>query len=1485
MRFSVLLLALLLPGIASAATIVGIVSDRSAGEVAAGAHAFLEAHPDHEVVLRTPDQLADKSDREVAALWAEADAVLLAAVFGDQVGRLERLLREHPPAHDAPLLAINSDRRITRLSRLDGQRVLDDLADEQITDLAANPDTGVDPREHLAERRDAFPEQDAWLEGRAFYQGRSPEHIDGLFRWLLAQAGHAMDVPEPRPRDPVRYYRHGEASADPADMNLEEGPVVGLLDMDSGDRPGDRALLDATCEALEERGIQCFAVLARWGGASLEAVGTMAHRAAPADLTAIISMQYFTVGGGEKRRAVTEAFRALDVPVIKGIRLSGTTEAEWQLTEEGIPWDSVHYQLAMPELQGVSQPHVLSVAQPPEIDTATGVKLTLTRPVNERITALADRLQRWERLQRLDNADKNVALVYYNHPPGRHNVGADKLDVPESLFEMLQQLKAAGYDTGELPESADALHDRIQERGINLMENAEELQAMAGNVPSLSHEQYLDYFTTLPESIQAELENGPVGYLHARLTEAERDDHIGLGERLLERGIDDLRHMLENHEHSAQNRALDLLEQYQHGWKQILSGGGDPDEVESIRNALIRTGIPGLTGWGEAPGEAMVMDGAMHFPGVRFGNVFIGPQPPRGWEVSEALLHANTTFPPTHQYVGFYHWLRDHFEADALVYVGRHSTREFLPRRRAGLAEDDYPEILGGDLPVIYPYIVDGVGEGIQAKRRAMGIMISHLTPALEATELYDELLELRQLVETYEAATDPESPTRTRAAETLRERIRDLDMTEEIRHELEHGHDHGHDHAHDHAEDGHGEDHHDTHDDDPHHDDDHHEHAHEHEHDHGHDHGDLPSDLDDIDSDLLVHEVGHYVTHMQEQFMPIGLHVFGRDWDDEAVETMLASMAGDDPIEDAWRQDLKASPGNEMDNFLAALDGRFVPPGRGNDPVRTPAVLPTGRNFHALSGDLVPTRVAWSLGQELARDARERGDPEAEGSEAIVLWASDTVRDEGVMVAFGLDVLGVRPKWNSRGIVEGLERKPLEDRNRRRDALFTTSGLFRDLYEDQLVWLDQAVRVALDGASETIREQHPQLDGALDEALRPLSEDLRDPGNETLEENDVAARWVADTRELVDNGATPEEAGRDAALRVFGTAPGAYGAGVNRLAERSGAWEDRSELAAAYSRRMGHAYGAEASGQAAHDAFETRLRSVGRTYLGRASHVYGLLDNDDGFDFQGGLSLAVETLTGQAPDNRVLQHADVDNVRVESLQRALLGELRRQNLNPQWLEPLMDHGYAGARTMAADFMDNLWGWQVTSPEVVRSWVWDEVHDVYFQDSHGIGLDDFLEEDHNVHVKTHMQAISLVAAHREFWDADDAVINALAEDFAELVVEHGLPGGGHTRPDHPTMDWVSERLSEEELQASFDGMRAAAQMDRAEQAMGPATVAEVDITDELAEAADDAAEDRDQGEEDAGDEAAEGGFILLPWIVAAAALLLLAGGIAAGRRL
>ena len=1478
MRRALLFVSLLLASpVAPAATVAGIVSERSAASVAAGARVLLDDTPEHEIRLRTPGQLAQLSDAEVANLWADADAVFLTGVFGDQVGRLARLLRTKPPKSDAPILAIHSDRRITRLSRFNGKRVLAQLSDDQVHQLTANPDPGQNPRRLLDELRQRFPEQSAWLTGEAYYQGRTPQHLANLFRWLLQRSGIEIEAGEPQPRATIRYYQAGTSYAEAWEMDLKEGPAVALLDLDSGDQPGKKALLDAACKALEERDLQCFAVLARWGGASVQAVKKLAASATPAKLAGVVSLQDFTVGGGDGRQKATSAFKKLDVPVIKGIRMAERTEAQWRRSTDGIPADDVHYKLAMPELQGISQPLVLSVAEPPRIDKRTGVRLRLTRPVDDRVTALADRMQRWHRLQDMDNSDKRLALIYYNHPPGRHNVGADGLDVPASLHHMLTNLKKSGYKTGSLPDSPKALLQQIQKQGVYLPQHRAELKKLQGKVPALSKTEYKSYFDQLPATVQAELQHGPVGYLHARMQKALSEDQKALAEQALERGIRDLRHMLEEVDHKAKARALNLLDQYQQGWQQRLAGQETDKELGKLRDALIRTGVPGLSGWGEPPGRVMVQNDKMLFPGLRFGNIFIGPQPPRGWQKHEELLHANTTFPPTHHYTGFYYWLREQFKADALVYVGRHSTREFLPHRRAGLTSSDYPDLLGGSLPLIYPYIVDGVGEGIQAKRRALGVMVNHLTPPLETTKLYDELLELRQLVETWESANDPDAATRKRAVERLRKRIRELNLVSEIRDELEH--------------EGEEED------------------AGEEEKQVSEpptraelkDQKDASAELTDVDDELLVHEVGHYVTHMQERFMPIGLHVFGQDWDQEAVNTMLDSMAGHGEVEPPWRKQLKQSPQNEMNNFLAALNGRFVPPGKGNDPVRTPAVLPTGRNFHAISGDLVPTRVAWSVGQELASEARASGDERAQGSEAIVLWASDAVRDEGVMVAFGLNMLGIKPVWNSRGIVKGLERMPLDDR-RRRDALFTTSGLFRDLYGQQLEWLDQAVRLALDGSTQRIRAKHPQLAGALRAALDALPDSMRDPGNEALAQNDVAARWVKDTKALLEQGRSPEDAGTDAALRVFGAAPGSYGAGVNRLAARSGAWQKRGELSDVYQRRMGHAYGKTVQGQPAHDAFAQRLEDVGRTYLGRASHVYGLLDNNDGFDFQGGLSMAVEQVSGQAPDNRVLMHADPDNPSVESLSRALLGELRGQNLNPQWLKPLMDRGYSGAREMSSDFLDNLWGWQVTNPEVVKSWVWDDVYQVYFRDKHGIGLDKFLEKDANVHVKTHMQAVTLVAAHRDYWDASNQVIRKQATEFAQLVVEHGLPGGGHTQPDHPTMDWVARKLDDAELRKQFEQVLARAQPRAQKQReTDPSTVAEIEVQEQTAKQKDQqkpdaSASKRDarqqakqqkqsrQSESDTQQSSAEGGRVLLPWIMAGMALLLIGGGIYAGRQ-
>jgi cobaltochelatase CobN len=845
----------------------------------------------------------------------------------------------------------------------------------------------------------------------------------------------------------------------------------------------------------------------------------------------------------------------------------------------------------------------------------------------------------------------------------------------------------------------------------------------------------------------------------------------------------DTHHLLEGVDHPSRSRALDLSHQLEEAYEAVLTGNGARwTDVDALTEALGRTGIEGLTGWGKAPGAVMTWDQDVLIPGMTFGNVWLGPQPPRGWEVNEELLHANLTFPPHHQYLGWYHYVQDIWKADVLIHVGRHSTVEFLPGKRNGLAADDYPRLLLGDLPNAYIYIVDGVGEGIQAKRRGQAVIIDHLTPALSTTPLYDDLLELRQLVESFEAAeSGSNSPAQLRAITRMRQLIADLNLEAELTASMA---------------------------------------------------GELEVrgiGFDEIDDDLLVHEVGHYLTHLQEEFMPLGLHIFGRDWSAEQTETMLQSMFGDEAVPPGVRQALTSSPKAEGTALLAALDGRFVAPGKGNDPIRTEDVLPTGRNFHALGGEQTPTRLAWALGHELATDAVVEESP-PDDAEAVILWASDTVRDEGAMVAFGLALLGVEPVWNSRGILKGITPIPgVLPQGGRRDVTFVTSGLFRDLYPNLLVWLDRAWLVALDASSLSIRQQHPELEGALDAALMRLDPVWRTAGSEPLAHNQVAAHWVRDATAELGEGRTASEAGQTASLRVFGNAPGGYGAGINRLAERSGAWDTRMELADAWILRMGHAYGAGIDGLPAHEAFSVRLSHTDRTYLGRASNLYGLLDNNDAFDYLGGLSLAVEQARGSVPQSRVISHADPSAPRMAPLETELLTELRGRELNPAWISALMDHGYAGARTMGNEFMENLWGWQVTNPEIVKPWVWDDVKRVYIDDGHDLGLDEFLADGNNVHVRINMLAILLTAADKGFYEPSEAELAQLAQEFAALVTEHGLPGSGHTRPDHPIMGLVQGQLDPARLEA-FQAVLDAARQTAPSAPVDPSTVSEVEVT-------------------------------------------------------
>lgn len=1317
-----------------AATLFAVVTERAAPVAIEAAHRYLAAHPRDRILLRTPAQLMAAGDADLAQWIGGADTILAVSLFGDPARRMKEALARHARPQ-AAVLAMNGEASLTLMTRAAGAS-LAGFSPDLLRQLASES-----PPQAALQAAERDPAARRWLAARRVWQAGGADNTAALMTHLLDPSiPLAGPVPEPTLRLRIKGRElHDEAAwGHGAKIGLQDRPTVVVLDLANMDGSAPAAL----CRRIEAGGQPCVQVLARWGGPSRAAVERLPELIAPAKPAALVVLQDFVVGAAEGREAVQQAFNRLDVPLFKAIRLSDRTAGQWRLSPDGLAPDSVQYRVALPELQGIGQPIVVAALGEAGRDRLTGIENRPSVMLTAEIERLSKRVNRWLALRAKRNADKRVAVVYYNHPPGRQNIGADNLDVPASLFEMLQALQAAGYTVGRLPASPEALLDMMMARGVNLLEDRAALRELAGTVNGVPAADYARWFATLPSRVQGEMQDGLLGRLHADVLSAETQGERALGRRQAATVIEELLHLVEGVDHPQRANALRDLHALADGYRACL------DDVKPtpcrtlapLYRRLIGYGIEGMRGWGPAPGKVMVDGGKLLVPGLVFGNVFIGPQPPRGWEVDEELLHANTSVPPPHQFLAFYHWVRDRFKADAVVHLGRHSTYEFLPGKAVGLSGDDYPSLIASDLPGIYPYIVDGVGEGTQAKRRGLAVIVDHLTPPLATTPLYDELLALRQLVESFEAASS--ESLKTQAAHLMRERVTALNLRTELEASMS---------------------------------------------------GVLAVrgiGFDTADDALLAHEISHYLTRLQERFMPYGLHVFGRPWTPKSLDLMLASMKQNGIDDPHIAHKLRDSPRREMAALLAGLDGRYIEPGKGNDPLRSPDALPTGRNFHAVDGDILPTRLGFGLGREMAAKAMAR-DPKGEGSEGIILWASDAVRDEGVMVGFALAMMGAEPVWNARGIVTDVRLAPGAVR---RDALVTTSGLFRDLYPNLIRLIDRAGRLALAASAQTLVDRDPALREALQGALAPIEGAVW--GGEAVTDNRVAREWLVRQQALAASGMPPADAGAAAALRIFGDAPGAYGAGVNRLTERSGAWREREEIGRAYRNRMGHAYGLDAEGQPSHRVFDVALDGVQRTYHGRASNLYGLLDNNDAFDYVGGLSLAVETRTGRVPEALILQHAQPGRADVEPLAGALLGELRGRFLNPAWLRPLMDNGYAGARTMGQEFIENLWGWQVTRPDLVKSWAWDEVKAVYFDDARGIGLPEFLGRRHNAHVKAHMLAVFMVAAEKGFWKTDAATIRQMGGELARLTAANGLPGSGHTAPDHPMWGWLAPQLEQ-----------------------------------------------------------------------------------------
>ena len=747
--------------------------------------------------------------------------------------------------------------------------------------------------------------------------------------------------------------------------------------------------------------------------------------------------------------------------------------------------------------------------------------------------------------------------------------------------------------------------------------------------------------------------------------------------------------------------------------------------------------------WGPPEDDPfMRTDGAFAIPAIMCGDTVIGPQPARGYNIDPDKTYHDPDLVPPHGYLAFYAWLREEFDADAIVHFGKHGNLEWLPGRALALGAEDFPEIALGPLPHLYPFIVNDPGEGTQAKRRAGAVIIDHLTPPLTRAESYGPLRDLESLVDEYFEASGVD-PRRTKV---LKRDILDLCHTTGL------------------AQDA--------------------------------------GIRDGDDDDQRLATLDTYLCELKEMQIRDGLHVFGVSPTSDLRDNLLVALVrvargtdakdasliralandlglGFDPLDcefgtpwqgpradalnisdDVWRtagdtverlealalaliQGQEASANwtqtravldcvddtirpavdacgpAELDGLVRGLSGRFVAPGPSGAPTRGRAdVLPTGRNFYSVDTRAVPTPAAWALGWKSAGILLDAHYQEAGAwpkTVALTAWGTSNMRTGGDDIAQALALLGARPTWDAASRrVTGFEVLPLDILDRPRvDVTLRISGFFRDAFPALIDLFDSAVRAV----------------AALDEPI---------------DQNPLAARVRADAKELVSDEVDEAEALRRAAFRVFGSMPGAYGAGLQALMDEKG-WETDADLARAYVAWGGYAYGAGAEGEARHGLFEARLKSVEAVVHNQDNREHDLLDSDDYYQFEGGAVAAVRVLSGSQPAAWHMDHSRIDTPKARTLEDEIGRVVRARVVNPKWIAGVMRHGYKGAFEMAAT-VDYLVSFAATA-RCVKDHHFDAVFQAYLDDPDVLK---FLQ-DNNPDALKDMAARLIEAQDRGLW--------------------------------------------------------------------------------------------------------------------------------------
>ncbi|MGE5657146.1 MAG: cobaltochelatase subunit CobN [Actinomycetota bacterium] len=707
---------------------------------------------------------------------------------------------------------------------------------------------------------------------------------------------------------------------------------------------------------------------------------------------------------------------------------------------------------------------------------------------------------------------------------------------------------------------------------------------------------------------------------------------------------------------------------------------------------------------------------SFQIPGIKFGNIFVGIQPARGYEIDPSLNYHAPDLEPTHNYLAFYHWLREFFGTQAIIHVGKHGNLEWLPGKSIALSSNCYPEVALGPLPHFYPFIVNDPGEGSQAKRRSQAAIVDHLTPPMTRAELYGPLQQLETLIDEYYEAQNLD-PSRL---PIIRDRILTLMQQEN-----------------------------------------------------------LQQDLSFVNPKLTVNEqeftefltrTDGYLCGLKEAQIRDGLHIFGQcpqgrqlrdlivaiarhpspnrlgltralakdlnlDFDPLTAEQNLhliekleqqasvlvealinnhlsslnslyinpdLSVSETPKIGTATQQELDwihqtllpslLQTPQEITNLLQGLDGRYIPSGSSGAPTRgRPDVLPTGRNFYSVDIRAIPTETAWRVGQLSAerlieRYTQENGEyPKTLG---LSIWGTSTMRTGGDDIAEALALLGVQPVWDgpSRRVID-FEILPLSLLGRPRvDVTLRISGFFRDAFPNLIDLFDAAVK-----AVATLEEPPDQ--------------------------NPLAFQVQQESQNWQLKGFTSEQAQQRSLYRIFGSKPGAYGAGLQGLIEAQN-WTTDEDLARAYINWSSYAYTAHLpqisggqGGISAPEVFQQRLSQLQIVLHNQDNREHDLLDSDDYYQFQGGMTAAVRSLTGNNPQTYFGDHSLPENPKIRQLKEEIARVYRSRAVNPKWIAGVMRHGYKGAFEMAAT-VDYLFAYDVTA-NCVEDFMYEGIAEAY----------------------------------------------------------------------------------------------------------------------------------------------------------------------------